>query len=75
MSHSSIELLSILVAVIRWHVVLCRFSSRSVSSFVKKTTEKINTLQMNSELRQKPESREGGQADGAAPPLEDVDSE
>ncbi|TWW75977.1 Hermansky-Pudlak syndrome 5 protein [Takifugu flavidus] len=47
----------------------------SVSSFVKKTTEKINTLQMNSELRQKPESREGGQADGAAPPLEDVDSE
>ncbi|CAF95692.1 unnamed protein product, partial [Tetraodon nigroviridis] len=29
----------------------------SVSSFVKKTTEKINTLQMNSELRQKPDSR------------------
>lgn len=35
----------------------------SVSSFVKKTTEKINTLQMNSELWQRPEFREGGQAD------------
>ncbi|XP_013869075.1 BLOC-2 complex member HPS5 isoform X2 [Austrofundulus limnaeus] len=33
----------------------------SVSSFVKKTTEKINTLQMNSELRQRPEYRETGQ--------------
>nr|XP_004553035.1 Hermansky-Pudlak syndrome 5 protein [Maylandia zebra]XP_004553036.1 Hermansky-Pudlak syndrome 5 protein [Maylandia zebra] len=32
----------------------------SVSSFVKKTTEKINTLQMNSELWQRPEFREGG---------------
>ncbi|CAB1422875.1 unnamed protein product, partial [Pleuronectes platessa] len=35
----------------------------SVSSFVKKTTEKINTLQMNSELWQRPEFREGGQSD------------
>uniref|UniRef100_A0A8C9X995 Hermansky-Pudlak syndrome 5 protein homolog n=1 Tax=Sander lucioperca TaxID=283035 RepID=A0A8C9X995_SANLU len=35
----------------------------SVSSFVKKTTEKINTLQMNSELWQRPEFREGGQAE------------
>uniref|UniRef100_A0AAX7VNV0 Hermansky-Pudlak syndrome 5 protein homolog n=1 Tax=Astatotilapia calliptera TaxID=8154 RepID=A0AAX7VNV0_ASTCA len=33
---------------------------RHVSSFVKKTTEKINTLQMNSELWQRPEFREGG---------------
>uniref|UniRef100_A0A7N8Y847 Hermansky-Pudlak syndrome 5 protein homolog n=1 Tax=Mastacembelus armatus TaxID=205130 RepID=A0A7N8Y847_9TELE len=33
----------------------------SVSSFVKKTTEKINTLQMNSELWQRPEFRESGQ--------------
>ncbi|XP_024859388.1 Hermansky-Pudlak syndrome 5 protein isoform X2 [Kryptolebias marmoratus] len=35
----------------------------SVSSFVKKTTEKINTLQMNSELRQRPEYKEAGQSD------------
>lgn len=56
-------------------LVLFRFSSLSVSSFVKKTTEKINTLQMNSELRQKPDSREGGQADNAAAPPEDLDSE
>uniref|UniRef100_A0A8C5N9A5 Hermansky-Pudlak syndrome 5 protein homolog n=1 Tax=Gouania willdenowi TaxID=441366 RepID=A0A8C5N9A5_GOUWI len=35
----------------------------SVSSFVKKTTEKINTLQMNSELWQRPELREGFQAE------------
>uniref|UniRef100_A0A3Q3BFD8 Hermansky-Pudlak syndrome 5 protein homolog n=1 Tax=Kryptolebias marmoratus TaxID=37003 RepID=A0A3Q3BFD8_KRYMA len=34
-----------------------------VSSFVKKTTEKINTLQMNSELRQRPEYKEAGQSD------------
>uniref|UniRef100_A0A3B5B4S7 Hermansky-Pudlak syndrome 5 protein homolog n=1 Tax=Stegastes partitus TaxID=144197 RepID=A0A3B5B4S7_9TELE len=38
----------------------------SVSSFVKKTTEKINTLQMNSELFQRPEFREGGQAEISA---------
>lgn len=78
-SRSSIGLLSVLVAVPfcpnDQHVVLFGFSSLSVSSFVKKTTEKINTLQMNSELRQKPDSREGGQADNAAPPLEDVDYE
>uniref|UniRef100_A0A3Q3VRQ4 Hermansky-Pudlak syndrome 5 protein homolog n=1 Tax=Mola mola TaxID=94237 RepID=A0A3Q3VRQ4_MOLML len=43
----------------------------SVSSFVKKTTEKINTLQMNSELRQRPEFREGGQADATAPYTEE----
>uniref|UniRef100_A0A4W6E272 Hermansky-Pudlak syndrome 5 protein homolog n=1 Tax=Lates calcarifer TaxID=8187 RepID=A0A4W6E272_LATCA len=35
----------------------------SVSSFVKKTTEKINTLQMNSELWQRPEFREGVQSE------------
>ncbi|XP_072242069.1 Hermansky-Pudlak syndrome 5 protein [Leuresthes tenuis] len=38
----------------------------SVSSFVKKTTEKINTLQMNSELWQRPEFRESGQAEMSA---------
>ncbi|XP_022611635.1 Hermansky-Pudlak syndrome 5 protein isoform X2 [Seriola dumerili] len=38
----------------------------SVSSFVKKTTEKINTLQMNSELWQRPEFREGGQSEMSA---------
>ncbi|XP_071353141.1 Hermansky-Pudlak syndrome 5 protein isoform X2 [Trachinotus anak] len=38
----------------------------SVSSFVKKTTEKINTLQMNSELWQRSEFREGGQSEMSA---------
>ncbi|XP_033490161.1 BLOC-2 complex member HPS5 [Epinephelus lanceolatus] len=48
----------------------------SVSSFVKKTTEKINTLQ-NSELWQRPEFREGGQAEmsATAPYSEEMDSE
>uniref|UniRef100_A0A3Q0RIW0 Hermansky-Pudlak syndrome 5 protein homolog n=1 Tax=Amphilophus citrinellus TaxID=61819 RepID=A0A3Q0RIW0_AMPCI len=45
----------------------------SVSSFVKKTTEKINTLQMNSELWQRPEFREGGPAEiSAATNLDDM---
>ncbi|XP_053742172.1 Hermansky-Pudlak syndrome 5 protein [Synchiropus splendidus] len=35
----------------------------SVSSFVKKTTEKINTLQMNTDHRQRPEYREGAPGD------------
>ncbi|XP_068595562.1 Hermansky-Pudlak syndrome 5 protein [Brachionichthys hirsutus] len=47
----------------------------SVSSFVKKTTEKITTLQMNSELRQRPEFREGSQADVTVPYSEEMDSE
>ncbi|KAI3371240.1 hypothetical protein L3Q82_023862, partial [Scortum barcoo] len=49
----------------------------SVSSFVKKTTEKINTLQMNSELWQRPEFREGGQAEMSAtvPYTEEIDNE
>ncbi|XP_076026964.1 BLOC-2 complex member HPS5 isoform X2 [Genypterus blacodes] len=52
----------------------------SVSSFVKKTTEKINTLQMNSDLWQRPDLREGGQAEmfaGAttAPFLDDTEHE
>ncbi|XP_059191526.1 Hermansky-Pudlak syndrome 5 protein [Centropristis striata] len=47
----------------------------SVSSFVKKTTEKINTLQMNSELWQRPEFRDGGQADMSAPYSEEMDNE
>ncbi|XP_035520865.1 Hermansky-Pudlak syndrome 5 protein [Morone saxatilis] len=47
----------------------------SVSSFVKKTTEKINTLQMNSELWQRSEFREGGQADTTAPYSEEMDNE
>lgn len=37
----------------------------SVSSFVKKTTEKINTLQMNSDIWPRPDPREGAQAEGA----------
>uniref|UniRef100_A0A673A9Y4 Hermansky-Pudlak syndrome 5 protein homolog n=1 Tax=Sphaeramia orbicularis TaxID=375764 RepID=A0A673A9Y4_9TELE len=41
--------------------------NNSVSSFVKKTTEKINTLQMNSELWQRPDFREGVQAEFSAP--------
>ncbi|XP_061577696.1 Hermansky-Pudlak syndrome 5 protein [Cololabis saira] len=50
----------------------------SVSSFVKKTTEKINTLQMNSELWQRPEFKEGGQAEtsvSSAPYSEEVETE
>ncbi|KAM7002319.1 BLOC-2 complex member HPS5 [Tautogolabrus adspersus] len=50
----------------------------SVSSFVKKTTEKINTLQMNSELWQRPELREGGQAEMSAttaPYSEEIENE
>ncbi|XP_073328031.1 Hermansky-Pudlak syndrome 5 protein [Pagrus major] len=47
----------------------------SVSSFVKKTTEKINTLQMNSELRQRSEFKEGGQADTTASYSEEMDNE
>ncbi|XP_029289655.1 BLOC-2 complex member HPS5 [Cottoperca gobio] len=49
----------------------------SVSSFVKKTTEKINILQMNSELWQRPEFREGGQAEmsATAPYAEEMDNE
>lgn len=50
----------------------------SVSSFVKKTTEKINTLQMNSELWQRPDFREGGQAEmsaASAPFSEEVENE
>lgn len=35
----------------------------SVSSFVKKTTEKINTLQMNSDLWTRPDYRESGQGE------------
>ncbi|KAK9516587.1 hypothetical protein VZT92_024507 [Zoarces viviparus] len=38
----------------------------SVSSFVKKTTEKINTLQMNSELWQRPEFRDSGHSEMSA---------
>ncbi|XP_047451964.1 Hermansky-Pudlak syndrome 5 protein [Mugil cephalus] len=50
----------------------------SVSSFVKKTTEKINTLQMNSELWQRPEFREAAQVElshSPAPYSEETDSE
>ncbi|TNN87025.1 Hermansky-Pudlak syndrome 5 protein [Liparis tanakae] len=38
----------------------------SVSSFVKKTTERINTLQMNSELWQRPEFKDSGHSDMSA---------
>ncbi|KAM3870325.1 BLOC-2 complex member HPS5 [Diretmus argenteus] len=50
----------------------------SVSSFVKKTTEKINTLQMNTELWPRPDPREGGPADGlnfTAPSPDDTENE
>ncbi|KAM8751016.1 BLOC-2 complex member HPS5 [Acanthopagrus schlegelii] len=47
----------------------------SVSSFVKKTTEKINTLQMNSELRQRSEFKEGIQADTTSSHSEEMDNE
>lgn len=58
--------------------VLCYcsiFFFLSVSSFVKKTTEKINTLQLNSELRQRAEFRESGQADTTASYTEEMDNE
>uniref|UniRef100_A0A669E8A5 Hermansky-Pudlak syndrome 5 protein homolog n=1 Tax=Oreochromis niloticus TaxID=8128 RepID=A0A669E8A5_ORENI len=45
---------------VQQNVFIVHFLVVSVSSFVKKTTEKINTLQMNSELWQRPEFREGG---------------
>ncbi|KAJ8252218.1 hypothetical protein COCON_G00215300 [Conger conger] len=50
----------------------------SVSSFVKKTTEKINTLQMNSDLWARPDQRDGGQSDvgfSGAPFSEERDTE
>ncbi|KAL7867731.1 hypothetical protein SRHO_G00091150 [Serrasalmus rhombeus] len=50
----------------------------SVSSFVKKTTEKINTLQMNSDLWTRPEHRESGHGEITAPPApfpDEVDNE
>ncbi|XP_072528387.1 Hermansky-Pudlak syndrome 5 protein [Salminus brasiliensis] len=50
----------------------------SVSSFVKKTTEKINTLQMNSDLWTRPDHRESGQGDitvSTAPVPDEVDNE
>ncbi|XP_030646125.1 BLOC-2 complex member HPS5 [Chanos chanos] len=40
----------------------------SVSSFVKKTTERINTLQMNSDLWPRPDPRESGQSEVIASP-------
>lgn len=46
--------------------VLCAFVAIiSVSSFVKKTTEKINNLQMNSDLWPRPDHRDGGQGEVA----------
>uniref|UniRef100_A0A8C3G740 Hermansky-Pudlak syndrome 5 protein homolog n=1 Tax=Cyclopterus lumpus TaxID=8103 RepID=A0A8C3G740_CYCLU len=42
------------------------FFSLSVSSFVKKTTERINTLQMNSELWQRPEFKDSGHSEMSA---------
>lgn len=56
-------------------VLLFDFIFFSVSSFVKKTTEKINTLQMNSELRQRSEFKEGIQADTTSSHSEEMDNE
>uniref|UniRef100_A0AAR2LBP3 Hermansky-Pudlak syndrome 5 protein homolog n=1 Tax=Pygocentrus nattereri TaxID=42514 RepID=A0AAR2LBP3_PYGNA len=47
---------------------VCMFAFNSVSSFVKKTTEKINTLQMNSDLWTRPEHRESGHGEITASP-------
>ncbi|KAM6960632.1 BLOC-2 complex member HPS5 [Aplochiton taeniatus] len=50
----------------------------SVSSFVKKTTEKINTLQMNSDLWPRPDHREGGLVEvpvNAAPSLQHMEND
>ncbi|CAL9696958.1 unnamed protein product [Knipowitschia caucasica] len=45
----------------------------SVSSFMKKTTERINTLQMNSELWQRPDFRDGPVLDVLPPTATDTD--
>ncbi len=45
---------------------VCQCVYASVSSFVKKTTEKINTLQMNSDLWPRPDLREGVQGEVTA---------
>lgn len=58
-----------------WVFFVLFFSVSSFSSFVKKTTEKINTLQMNSELRQRPEFRESAQVETAALYPEEMDHE
>lgn len=49
----------------------CKCVYVSVSSFVKKTTEKINTLQMNADLWPRPDLREGvqGEVTATASPL------
>lgn len=72
LSCETVNLSSVVQLVIGFILI---FPLLSVSSFVKKTTEKINTLQMNSDLWQRPEFKEGGQADAAAPSSEDLDSE
>lgn len=48
------------------NIVIAPCVSFSVSSFVKKTTEKINTLQMNSDLWPRPDHREGAQVEVVA---------
>lgn len=60
--------LLILVMVVIYN---CKCVYVSVSSFVKKTTEKINTLQMNSDLWPRPDLREGvqGEVTATATPL------
>lgn len=50
----------------------------SVSSFMKKTTEKINNLQMNSDLWTRPDHRDGGQEEitpSVASCINEVDNE
>uniref|UniRef100_A0A671WPS2 Hermansky-Pudlak syndrome 5 protein homolog n=1 Tax=Sparus aurata TaxID=8175 RepID=A0A671WPS2_SPAAU len=56
-------------------VFLFDFLFLSVSSFVKKTTEKINTLQMNSELRQRSDFKESAQADTTSSYSEEMDND
>uniref|UniRef100_A0A8C1R6X3 Hermansky-Pudlak syndrome 5 protein homolog n=1 Tax=Cyprinus carpio TaxID=7962 RepID=A0A8C1R6X3_CYPCA len=57
---------------------VCKYVYVSVSSFVKKTTEKINTLQMNTDLWPRPDFREGVHTEVTAtvtPLPEEVDSQ
>lgn len=64
LDHSSASCLTVEQCEFIFFLLL--FLSNSVSSFVKKTTEKINTLQMNSELRHRPEFKESAQPDTLA---------
>lgn len=76
MTFNALDLSCIYLTLIHSHVSVSKLSLNfcvcvlfvaivSVSSFVKKTTEKINNLQMNSDLWPRPDHRDGGQGEVA----------